>query len=83
MKITSTKHSRAVSIQGVFAILQFRIFCITVWYLKSYDCMNEIIILALEIYGCLIPRENRIRVFEKAVLRRILGHKREEVIKDG
>jgi hypothetical protein len=67
----------------MFAILQFRIFSITLCYLKSYDCINEIITLVLEIYGCLITRESRLRVFENTVLRRILGHKREEVIKDG
>jgi hypothetical protein len=49
--------------------------------------LYKTIILSFVVYGCetwslTLREEHRLRVFENRVLRRILGHKREEVTEE-
>jgi hypothetical protein len=64
----------------MLAIFQCRIFCIPVCCPKIY----RTIVLSVVFYGCetwylTLTEEQRLRVFENRVLRRIFGPKRDEV----
>jgi hypothetical protein len=72
----------------MFAIIRCRIFCLPVCYPK-YICVKiyGTIILPVVVYGCetwspTLREEQRFRVFENRVLRRIFGPKRDEVTGD-
>jgi hypothetical protein len=71
------------SVQGIFIIIQSKIFCLPV---SSEDLKFKVyrtVILPVVLYGCetwslTLREEHRLRVFENRVLRRIFGPKREE-----
>jgi hypothetical protein len=67
----------------MLAIIQTKIFCLPVSYKKKNLKIYKPVILPAVLYGCEIwsltlREENRLRVFENIVLRRIFGPKREE-----
>jgi hypothetical protein len=66
----------------MLAIIQFKIFCLPTSYKKLKIKLYKTVILSLVLYGCetwslTLKEEHRLRVFEKRVLRRIFGPKRE------
>ena len=68
----------------MFAIIRCRIFCLPVCCLKNSKIkIYRIIILPVGLYGCetwslTMREERRLWLFEKRVLRRIFGPKRDE-----
>ena len=71
----------------MLAVIQCRIFCLPVCYPNTYlkSKIYRTVILTVVLYGCetwsfTLREERRLRVFEKRVLRRIFGPKRNEVI---
>jgi hypothetical protein len=68
----------------MLAIIQSKIFCLPVSYQKNLKIkIHKTVILPVVQYGCetwslTLKEEQRLRVFENRVLRRIFGPKREE-----
>jgi hypothetical protein len=68
----------------MLAIIQSKIFCLTVSYKKNLKIkIYKTVILPVVLYECetwplTLREEHRLRVFENRVLRRIFGPKREE-----
>jgi hypothetical protein len=68
----------------MFAIIQSKIFCLPVSYQKNLKIkIHKTVIFPVVLYGCetwslTLGEEHRLRVFEKRVLGRIFGPKREE-----
>jgi hypothetical protein len=68
----------------MLAIIQSKIFCLPVSYKKSLKIkIYKTVILPFVLYGCetwslTLGGENRLRISENRVLRRIFGPKREE-----
>jgi hypothetical protein len=68
----------------MLATIQFEIFCLALSSLKSLRLKYTKLILPVVLYGreswsVTLREEHRFRVYEKRVLRRIFGPKREEV----
>jgi hypothetical protein len=67
----------------MLAVIQPKIFCLSVSYKKLKIKIYKTVILSVVLYGCktwslTLREELRLRVFENRVLRRIFGPKREE-----
>jgi hypothetical protein len=66
------------------AVIQSKIFCLPVSYKKNLkNKIYQTVILTVVLYGCetwslTLREEQRLRVFENRVLRRIFGPEREE-----
>jgi hypothetical protein len=65
----------------MFAIIQFKIFCLPVSYKKLKIKIHRTVILPVVLYGCetwslTLREEHRLRVSENSVLREILDPKR-------
>ena len=84
VKILFRKKLRAELSQGMFAIIRYRIFPTNLLTKNIKLKINRTIVLPVVFYGCetwslTLREEGRLRTFEKRVLRRILGPKRDEV----
>jgi hypothetical protein len=68
----------------MLAVIQSKIFCLPISFKKKLKIkIHKTVILPLVLYGCrtwslTLREEQRLRVFENGVLRRIFGPKREE-----
>jgi hypothetical protein len=67
----------------MLAVIQSKIFCSPVLHKNLKIKIHKTVILPLVLYGCetwslTLGEEHRLRVFEKRVLRKIFGPKREE-----
>jgi hypothetical protein len=67
----------------MLAIIQSKIFCLPVSYKNLNIKIYKSVIFAVVVYGCetwslTLKEEHRLMFFEKSVLRKILGPKREE-----
>jgi hypothetical protein len=67
----------------MLAIIQSKIFCLPISYKSLKIKIYKTITLPVVLYGCktwsvTLGEEHRLRVFEKGVLRKIFGPKREE-----
>jgi hypothetical protein len=81
--MTFMMKSRVDQIQGMFALIQSKIFCLPVSYKKPKDKNIKTVILPVVLYGCetwclTLGEEHRLRVSENRMLRKIYGPKREE-----
>jgi hypothetical protein len=81
--MTFMMKSRVDSIRGMLAIIQSKFFCLPVSYKKLKIKTYKTVILSVVLYGCetwslTLREEHRLGVFEKRVLRKIFGPKREE-----
>jgi hypothetical protein len=71
----------------MLATVQFRTFCLSICYLKAYIIIYKTIILSVVLYGyetwsLTLKEEHRLRVFENMMLRRILGPRRDEMMRN-
>jgi hypothetical protein len=76
---------RGEGIRVIFAAIQCRTFAFSSASKNAKIRIYKIIILTVVLFGCetwsLISRkEHRVRMFENRVMRRMFGHKRDEVI---
>jgi hypothetical protein len=82
--MTFMMKSRVDWIQGMLAIIQSKILCLPVSYKINLKIkIYKTVILTVLLYGCepwslTLKEEQRLRVSENRVLRRIFGPKREE-----
>ena len=83
-KILFRKKLRSVWNQGLLAIIQCRIFCLSGYHPKIQRQTYKTIILPVLVFGCktwtlTLRQKRRLRVSENRLLRRIFGPKRDEV----